>query len=156
MLRRTSGSGQLRSIPAASLVEGSVCKLLWGGLLIFLLELLLWGRFVTMSDLGFCLIHRSCPILWDLLDYSPPGSSVHGTFQARILERVAISSSRGSSQPRDQTCIFHVSCTEGRFFTHIAIGGALILDCRALFLKAAWGMFLVVRWVRIQGALSNP
>ena len=101
MLRRTSGSGQLRSIPAASLVEGSICKLLWGGLLTFLLELLLWGRFVTMSDLGFCLIHRSCPILWDLLDYSPPGSSVHGTFQARILERVAISFSRGSFQPRD-------------------------------------------------------
>ena len=38
---------------------------------------------------------------------STPGSSDHGIFQARLLERVAISSSRGSSQPRDQT---HVSC----------------------------------------------
>ena len=42
----------------------------------------------------------------DPLDYSLPGSSVHGIFQARILEQVAISLSlRESSQPRDQTCI---------------------------------------------------
>ena len=38
------------------------------------------------------------------VDYSPPGSSVHGILQARILEWVAISFSRGSSQPRDRTC----------------------------------------------------
>ena len=37
------------------------------------------------------------------MDYSPPGSSVHGILQARILEWVAMSSSRGSSQPRDQS-----------------------------------------------------
>ena len=43
----------------------------------------------------------------DPVDCSPPGSSVHGVFQAKILEWVAISSSRGSSQPRDQT---HGSC----------------------------------------------
>ena len=48
------------------------------------------------------------------MDCSPPGSSVHGIFQARILEWVAISSSRGSSQPRDRTW---VSCIEDRFFT---------------------------------------
>ena len=44
---------------------------------------------------------------------SPSGSSVHGILQARILEWVAISSSRGSSQPRDQTCISCVSCIAG-------------------------------------------
>ena len=42
------------------------------------------------------------------MDYSPPGSSVHGISRVRILEWVAISFSRGSSQPRDQT---HISCT---------------------------------------------
>ena len=47
------------------------------------------------------------------MDHSPPGSSVHGILQARILEWVAISSSRGSSGPRDQT---PVSCIAGRFF----------------------------------------
>ena len=43
------------------------------------------------------------------MDCSQPDSSVHGTFQARTLEWVAISSSRGSSQPRDQTpCVFYI------------------------------------------------
>ena len=44
------------------------------------------------------------------MDCSPPGSSVHGIFQARILEWVAIFSSRGSSWARDQTRVFYVSC----------------------------------------------
>ena len=48
------------------------------------------------------------------MNCSPPGSSVHGILQARILEWVAISSSRGSSRPRDRT---HVSHIAGRFFT---------------------------------------
>ena len=38
-------------------------------------------------------------------------------FQARILEWAAVSYSRGSSQPRDQTCISYISCIAGRFFT---------------------------------------
>ena len=42
------------------------------------------------------------PTLCNPMDYSPPGSSVHGIFQARILEWVAISSSRESSQPREE------------------------------------------------------
>ena len=47
------------------------------------------------------LVSQSCPILCDPMDYSLPGSSVHGVSQARILEWVAISFSRGSSGPRD-------------------------------------------------------
>ena len=47
---------------------------------------------------------QSCPTLCNPMDYSPPGSSVHGILQARILEWVAISLSRGSSPSRDQTC----------------------------------------------------
>ena len=54
-----------------------------------------------------CLVAQSCPTLCNLMDSSPPGSFVHGISQARILEWVAISSSRGSSRPRDRT---HVSC----------------------------------------------
>jgi len=50
---------------------------------------------------------QSCPTLCNSIHCSPPGSSVSGIFQARILEWVAISFSRGSSQPRDQT---HISC----------------------------------------------
>ena len=52
------------------------------------------------------------------MDCSLPGSSVHRTRQARILEWVAISFSRGSSQPRNQT---RVSCIAGRFFTDWAM-----------------------------------
>ena len=48
------------------------------------------------------------------MDCSPPCFSVHGIFQARILEWVAISSSRESSWPKDRTC---VSCIAGKFFT---------------------------------------
>ena len=52
--------------------------------------------------------------------YSPPGSSVHGIPQAGILEWVAISCSRGSSQPRGQTCISDISCTGRRVLFHCA------------------------------------
>ena len=48
---------------------------------------------------------------------SLPGSSVHGIFQARILEQVSISSSRGSSWPRDPTCISSISCIDRLFTT---------------------------------------
>ena len=53
------------------------------------------------------------------MDCSPPGSSVHGLFQARVLEWVDLSFSRGSSQPKDWT---RVSCTACRFFTIWATG----------------------------------
>ena len=46
---------------------------------------------------------QSCPTLCDPMDCNPPSSSVHGIFQARRLERIVISYSRGSSQPRDWT-----------------------------------------------------
>ena len=48
---------------------------------------------------------QSCLTLCDPMDCNPPDSSVHGILQARILEWVAISSSRGSSQCREQTCV---------------------------------------------------
>ena len=54
----------------------------------------------------------------DPVDCSLPGSSVHGILQARILEWVAISYSRGSSRPRNRT---RVSCIAGRFFTNWAM-----------------------------------
>ena len=54
------------------------------------------------------------PTLRDSMDGSLPGSSVHGILQARILDQVAISFSRGSSPPRDRT---QVSRIAGRFFT---------------------------------------
>ena len=72
---------------------------------------LLWPR-------GCCcccrLVAKPCLTLCDPTDWSPPGTSVHEMLQARILEWIAISCSRGSSPPRDPT---HVSCLAGRLFT---------------------------------------
>ena len=73
----------------------------------------------TTSLLGTCmcvcvLVAQLCPTLCDPTDCSPPGSSVHGVLQARILEWVDIFFSRASSRPRDQT---QVSCFAGRLFT---------------------------------------
>ena len=60
---------------------------------------------------------QSCPTLCNPMDCSPQGSSVHGILQARILEGVAVPSSRGSSQHRDLTCVFWGSYIVGKFFT---------------------------------------
>ena len=60
---------------------------------------------------------QSCPTLCDPMDCSPPGSSAHGILQARILEWVAMPTSRESSRPRDGTGISCVSFIAGRFFT---------------------------------------
>ena len=65
---------------------------------------------------AFCamfLVAQSSPTLYDPTDCSLPGSSVHGILQARILQWVAMPSSRGSSQPRDWT---PVSCIASEFF----------------------------------------
>ena len=57
-----------------------------------------------------CSVAQSCWVLWDSMDCSPPVSSVHGVFQARILDWVAMPSSRGSSRRRYQSPISCVSC----------------------------------------------
>ena len=61
------------------------------------------------------LFAKLCPTFCDPVDCSLPGSSVHGISQARILGWVAISFSRGSSRPRDRTC---VSCIGRRVLYH--------------------------------------
>ena len=65
------------------------------------------------------LTHFSHVWLCDPMECSPPGSSVHGISQARILEWVSTSSSMGSSWHRDQT---HISCIAGEFFTTEPLG----------------------------------
>ena len=85
--------------------------------------------------LAYCCrsVAKSCLTLCDLVDYSLPGSSVHGIFQARILERVAISFSRGSSQPRDQT---HTFCLEDGSFISVPPGKPHWWTALALFNSA--------------------
>ena len=64
-----------------------------------------------------CMLTSLCLTLRNLMDCSPPGSSVHEIFLARILKGVATLSSRGSSRPRDWTRVSCGSCIAGRFFT---------------------------------------
>ena len=84
------------------------------------------GRFFTNwapKEAPFCCceLAQSCPTLCNPMDCSLPGSSVHGIFQARILEWVAISFSRESSRPRDQTW---VSRFVGRRFYRLSHQGS--------------------------------
>ena len=93
------------------------------------------------------LVIQSCPPLWDPMDCSPPGSSVHGILQARILEWVtsilkingkpdlATPFSRGSSWSRDRT---RVSCIAGRFFTVWTTTGYWLGDSRLTGWRRSW------------------
>ena len=82
------------------------------------------------------------------MDYSPPGSSVQGIFQTRILEWVAIPFSRGTSWSRDQT---RVSWTGDRFFTIWATQEVAALICSISVFWRAWSNCLDLRMLTILG-----
>ena len=88
-----------------------------------------WKTKTKLEDSLICFagkkseVTQSCPTVCDTMDCSLPGSSIHGILQARILEWVAMSFSRGSSWTRDQT---QVSCNAGRHFTLWATREALL------------------------------
>ena len=82
---------------------------------------IVWVTWIPSTDplicLNFIFLSYMCAnsfqcssTLCDPRDHNPRGSSVHGILQQSILEWVAISSSRGSSRPRDPTCVFYISC----------------------------------------------
>ena len=104
--QRQSGRGQSLEKVRYTLLLGATFPGLRGKEL-----LVLWQDCHVPSGtcVGICVRERSvtqpCPTPCNTMECSPPDSSVHGIFQARTLEWVAISFSRGSSQPRDQTCI---------------------------------------------------
>ena len=103
------------------------------------------------------LVGQSCPMLWDPMYCSQPGSSVHGILQARILEWVATSFSRGPFQPRCQTWVSYVSCIAGGFFT-IWVTRGVVLSTRCLSKLANFGVTLLlvsfVSWISYELAYS--
>ena len=117
------------------------------------------GRLFTTSDTWEGLLQpwkgnllaQSCPILFNPVDCSLPGSSLHGTLQARILEWVAISFSRRSSPSRDWTW---VSCIAGRLFTVWATREATTLLKLNYFLKTLLAS-LVAQLVKNMPALQE-
>ena len=95
--------------------ESSLCAKLGSWLIDLIQKFLPCTKLFTGNWLYCCcLVAKLCPTLCYPMDCSPAGSPVHAIFQVRILKWDAISFSRESSWPRDQTCI---SCTAGRFFT---------------------------------------
>ena len=76
-----------------------------------------------------------CPAFCDPMDCSPSGSSVHGILQARILEWVALPSSRGSSPPRDGPHISYVSYIDSGVLYHL--GSPYVCIC-LLFRRRQW------------------
>ena len=95
---------------------------------------------------------QSCPTLCDPMDCSPPGSSVRGNFQTRILEWVPIFFSGRSSQPRDQT---QVSCACDQFLS----GAQLFVTSWSVVTQAPLSMgFIRQEWVAVPtpGDLPDP
>ena len=83
-----------------------------------------WGRGLGWEAESRCVsatcakLLSLCPTLCDPTDCSPPGSSAHGLLQARIVEWVTMTSSRGSSHPRDGTRVSYVSCSGRQVLYH--------------------------------------
>ena len=93
-----------------------------------------WGQFCPLPQGILSNIWKHLVVIWegngapvtgvrgspggDPMDSHPPGSSYHGIFQVRILALAAVSYSRGSSQPRDRTCVFCSSCTGRQILYH--------------------------------------
>ena len=94
--------------------------------------LLLLGNFVKISQIYQkswkvkAFVSQSCLTICNPIDCSPPGSSVHGILQARILQWFVMPFSRGSSWSRDWTRIFYISCTGWWILYHYATWEACI------------------------------
>ena len=84
----------------------------------FIVPIIAWSVPLNMNVKHKHEVAQSCPTLCDPMDCSLPGSSVHGIFQAIVLECIAISFSKGSSQPRDRTQVF---CIVDRRFTLVSL-----------------------------------
>ena len=115
----------------------------------------------NMKNMCVCMYAKSlwlCLTLWDPMDCSPPGSSVHGILQARILEWVANPFPRGSSQPRDWTCISWSSSIAGGFFTIEPLGKPNlknIVKCNRILIDLSiW--FCLPLWVGSPRSAPTP
>ena len=97
-----------------------------------------------------CSVSQSCLTLCDPKDCNPPGSIVHGIFQARVLEWVANCYSRGSSQPRDQACISCGSCT-GTWILPLCHPGSPITGTHRRYCSSVWDhcktVNIQIKWV---------
>ena len=94
--------------------------------------------------------------LCNAMDYSPPDSSVHGSLQARILERVAISSSRRSSPRGDRTHVSRVSCLGGHLGSPSETAKAGSIESVVQQLSQNCGFISTIKMTQTEGPLSEP
>ena len=135
-------------MPPVKLVTGGMVPILTGASYTVIVQP--WWEWVKILKLYFHYMLsvcaqslQSCPTLCDPVDCTLPGLSVHGILQARILEWVAISFSRGSSQPRNQNCISCIFCITVGFFTTEPQGKPIC--CYALYKTAYTILYLFIR-----------
>ena len=101
--------------------------------------------FFSLPCVCVCSVTQLCSTLCEPMDYSPPGPSVHGISQARILEWVAIPFSKGSFQPRNWTHIFCVSCITRRIAILSEIAWVELQShrlCRSKEVLKLWGWWV--------------
>ena len=100
---------------------------------------------------------QSCPTLWDTMDYSLPGLFVHGILLARILEWIAMPSSRGSSQSRDQTHVSYFSCID-RWILPTSATWESLIESRRMHLRHPCGSqdFAYLHMVWLPGLSKTP
>ena len=107
----------------------------------------------TRAERRKALVAQSCPILCDRVDCSPPGSSVHGALQARILEWVAFPFFSGSSRPRNQTGVSYIT---GGFFTSCFSSLVRIFPVLAMpLLEKTLILFSSLLWAPLLSLLSK-
>ena len=110
-----------RAVPHMQLIAGALCA---GSVLSARCSLpcvVLPAPLITVPTNPLCARAKSvqpCPVLCNAMDWSPPGSSVLGTLQARVLEQAAMPSSSGSSRPRGQTHVSYIFCIGGQVLYH--------------------------------------
>ena len=108
----------------------------------------------SLVCLGLCGCVLSCVQLCDPMDCSPPGSSVREILEARILEWVAIFSSRGSFLPRDGTCVSCISCLHRQILYHRATWEAHVWVCENAEMDSGHGSsFFPTTWAN---STPNP
>ena len=112
-----------------------------------------WLRHLTPFCPAVCSVAWSCLTLCNPMDWAPPGFSVRGIFQARILEWVAFSSSRASSQPRGRTHVSCLSCIGRWVLYHWAKVVLLLFHLSVIFL---FSTFLPSADLDLPPASSSP
>ena len=103
----------------------------------------------TCTHVHICMCSQSCLTLYDSMGCSPPGSSVHGIFQAGILEWIAISYSGGSSWLWEGTCVPCISCTGEKILYHCTIWEALSFYKEVKSVPGALSSYLFISLARL-------